>query len=82
MTSCNACSITDRGAPSPPDYVDIPCWSLTELMHTDGKLLFVDEEDMRRSSNRVRTKLQIDGPGEFTGPQVKSFNACNSKQKG
>ena len=81
MLSCNACSITDRGAPSPPDFVDIPCWSLTNLMQTDGKLLTANEEDMRRSSDRVKTKLPSDGPGEFTGPAVKSFNACNSKQK-
>ena len=36
---------------------------------------------MERSSERVRSKLQSDGPGEFTGPPVKSFIECNNKQK-
>ena len=79
--SCNVCSITDRGAPSPPDYVGIHCWSMTDLMQTNGKLLTANEEEMRRSSYRVRTKLECDAPGEFTGPAVKSLEACNSKQK-
>ena len=79
--SCNACSITDRGAPSSPDYVGIPCWSMTALMQTDGQLLTANEEEMERSSERVRSKLQSDGPGEFTGPPVKSFIECNNKAK-
>jgi len=36
---------------------------------------------MSRSKNRVKTKLPSDGPSEYNGPPVKTFDECNSIQK-
>ena len=73
--------MSDRGALGPPEYVSVACWSLTDLMQKDGKLLTATDEEMQRASARVKSKLPSDSPGEFSGPSIEKFDECTNAQK-
>ena len=70
------CLTTDLGAPR-----DESCWAVTKLFEHDGELLSGHRKDMRRSANRVRTKLQHDKNGEYTGHSITDFANCSNPQK-
>jgi len=49
-------------------------------MAPGGYLLTITHEDLKRSKNRVRTKIETDGPDEYSGPPVQSPSNLNAKQ--
>ena len=73
--------MTDFGAPNTSQAYTEECWALTDMMTEGGDLLTGLEKDMHRSRNRLKTKLPIDGPGEYSGPPVTSFSDCSMVQK-
>ena len=79
--TCNACAMTDRGAPCSLTYNGALCWASTDLMKEGGKLLTGSRKDMIRSCWRVKSKLSTDGVGEFNGPPVEEFEDCSNVQK-
>ena len=78
---CNGCSLTDRGCPKSDEYGETKCWAMTPLMTKGGELLTANKAEMERSSARIRTRLQTDGPGEYSGPPPTTFEECSNIQK-
>ena len=50
-------------------------------MAPGGKLLIGDQDDMARSSNRLKTKPINQDTGEYCGPSVDNFESCTNVQK-
>ena len=79
---CVGCLMTDKGAPNNfPKYLNYECWATTDLMEENGALLTGIDSDMRRSKNRLKTKLPGDGPGKYSGHSVAPFAECSMAQK-
>ena len=78
---CHSCLMTNRGVPNAfPNYTET-CWANTNIFAHGGTMLVGNANDMRRSRNRIRQKRPTDGPGEYTGDPVATWNLCNPKQK-
>ena len=74
--------MTNKGAPCNfAKFRNYECWAATDLMEEDGALLRGIEADMRHSKDRQKTKLDTDGPGQYTGPPVTSSYECSMAQK-
>ena len=74
--------MTDKCAPNNfLQYQNYECWAITNLMEEDSEFLTGFESDMRRSKNRLKTKLPADRPGHYSGPSVTSFAEYSMVQK-
>ena len=78
---CHGCMMTQKGVPKSSSDYNEECWALTDLMAVGGKLMTGGEDDMRRSANRIKTKLPTDLPGKIIGHSVKTFEECSMLQK-
>ena len=63
-----------------PEHHGALCWSTTSLMTQGGDLLTINNADMVRSRNRIRTKAEDDSDDEYTGPPVTSIANLTQKQ--
>ena len=79
---CAGCLMTDKGSPNNyPEYQNYECWAATDMMEEDGPLQSGLDDDMLHSKDRLKTKLSIDGPGQYSGPSVTTFAECSMVQK-
>ena len=78
---CHGYIMTDKGPLCPSKHRGAMCQALTDLMAPGGKLLIGDQDDMARSSNRLKTKPINQDTGEYCGPSVDNFESCTNVQK-
>ena len=53
---------------------------MTPLMVKGVDLLIRTKDDMKRSSGRIKVKLQTDGPGKYIGLPPSCFEDCTNAQ--